>query len=123
MSALSAVLIGFSLWVVLAWFVRDDLDVAGFFIGLLLFCFLSWLFLGPETETGRAQRLSTEARERAERTPHVIREADGCKVYAFKANGRDHYFTRCGGQPVPTLTSHSESCGKNCTRTFTEEIK
>lgn len=28
-------------------------------------------------------------------TPHIIREADGCKVYEFIADGSTHYFTRC----------------------------
>lgn len=42
--------------------------------------------------------------EQRERTPHVVREADGCKVYAFKDGGRYHYFTRC---PMVTSTESS----------------
>ncbi|MEX3764494.1 hypothetical protein [Paraburkholderia phenoliruptrix] len=51
-----------------------------------------------------------EARERADATPHVIREADGCKVYAFKS-GDWHYFTRCGST-VTTERNWSERQGK-----------
>jgi hypothetical protein len=57
----------------------------------------------------------------AERTPHVIREADGCKVYAFKGDGVYHYFTRCGST-VTTDHQYTESCGKKCTTTKTESI-
>ncbi|HEX5126379.1 MAG TPA: hypothetical protein VFW00_06540 [Rhodocyclaceae bacterium] len=60
-------------------------------------------------------------RARAAATPHVIREADGCKVYEFSAAGRDHYFTRCGAV-VTTEKTGSESCGKNCTRPTSEII-
>ena len=47
-------------------------------------------------------------------TPHVIREAAGCKVYAFDANGRTHYFTRC---PLETTTEATqlEHHGKTAT--------
>lgn len=45
------------------------------------------------------------AKERAERQPHVIREADGCKVYAFKSGDRWHYFTRC---PYSQVTHDAE---------------
>lgn len=58
-----------------------------------------------------------EARERAARlvreTPHVIREAGGCQVYAFERSGREHYFTRCP-ETTSTETNWTESCGKNC---------
>ena len=51
-----------------------------------------------------------EAQEKVEATPHVIREADGCKVYAFKSGGLYHYFTRC---PEGTTTEghHQETTG------------
>ena len=28
-------------------------------------------------------------------TPHVIQQIDGCTVYTFVRDQRDHYFTRC----------------------------
>lgn len=44
---------------------------------------------------------------------------DGCSVYRFK-DGNYHYFTNCKGE---SLTTISESCGKNCTRTYSESIR
>lgn len=61
--------------------------------------------------------------QKEQRTPHVIREADGCKVYAFERDGRDHYFTRCPSSVTTTESSWSVSCGKNCSRTETESIE
>lgn len=49
-----------------------------------------------------------EAAERREATPHVVREADGCKVYAFKSGERYHYFTRC--KEMVTTDSSWEEC-------------
>lgn len=46
--------------------------------------------------------------EQQQETPHVIREADGCKVYAFKANDKMHYFTRCPDSKTSTETNHEE---------------
>ena len=55
------------------------------------------------------------------RVPQLLSEADGCRVYRFVDNGT-HYFTRCG-EHVTTVRHYTESCGKNCTRNRTEEIK
>lgn len=64
----------------------------------------------------------TAAVERkAAATPHVIREADGCKVYAFSAEGREHYFTRCPANTV-TEASYTQNCGKACTKVVVETI-
>lgn len=54
--------------------------------------------------------------------PHVVLEADGCKVYAFKSEGRYHYFTRCPDSATTTESSYTVTCGKNCTRVETETI-
>lgn len=71
--------------------------------GMLYGCFFSdW------AKSGDAAR---EAQERADATPHVIREADGCKVYAFKS-GDWHYFTRCSDGTVTTERSYTERHGK-----------
>lgn len=48
------------------------------------------------------------AKEQAEQTPHVIREADGCKVYAFKYGDRYHYFARCTDARTVTESSWDE---------------
>lgn len=57
----------------------------------------------------------------AQEIPHVIREADGCKVYEFKSNGNNHYFTRCG-ETVSTDRDYTKSCGKGCVKHETETI-
>lgn len=65
-----------------------------------------------------AERQRIRAEEARLAQPHVIREADGCKVYGWK-DGSWHYFTRCS---VPgTVTTDRNytvdvKCGKNCTR-------
>jgi hypothetical protein len=38
-------------------------------------------------------------------------ETDGCKVFRFEDNGRDHYFAHCG---VEANVNTQQSCGKNC---------
>ncbi|MBU9378737.1 hypothetical protein [Burkholderia gladioli] len=49
------------------------------------------------------------AQAAADATPHVIREADGCKVYAFRADSNWHYFTRCPDGTVTTERNWTES--------------
>lgn len=63
------------------------------------------------SDWGKRQEADREAQERADATPHVIREADGCKVYAFKS-GDWHYFTRCSDGSVTTERNWSERQGK-----------
>jgi hypothetical protein len=69
-----------------------------------------------------AARAAEAAQAKAEATPHVIREADGCKVYAFKAGDRYHYFTRCPGSSTTTESSWTERHGKSSV-TKTETIE
>ncbi|CAG9229396.1 hypothetical protein [Burkholderia vietnamiensis] len=71
-------------------------------------------------QAGERERAEQEKRDR---TPHVIREADDCKVYAWK-DGSDtyHYFTKCPNSTVQTDRTYTESCGKNCTRKKVESI-
>lgn len=58
----------------------------------------------------REQKTKEAAEALREQTPHVIREADGCKVYAFKSGANYHYFTRCPANTT-TETNNSYSCG------------
>ncbi len=51
------------------------------------------------------------ANDLAERTPHVIRQADGCKVYAFKSGEMYHYFTRCPNATTVTDRTYEECTG------------
>lgn len=75
----------------------------------------------PEESAAKAQET---IRERAERErPKKINEIDGCSIYSFYrvADGRNHYFTKCSDK-VTTESSHTESCGKNCTKQVSETI-
>jgi hypothetical protein len=49
----------------------------------------------------------------------ILFETDGCKVYRFVDAGRYVYFTNCAGT---TTAFHTESCGKNCTRTVPQAV-
>lgn len=56
----------------------------------------------------KATREKEAAQYRADQEPRVIREAGGCKVYAFKEGSHWHYFTKC---PTTTTTDRTyESC-------------
>lgn len=68
-------------------------------------------------------KAAEEAREKAERdlaqrerTPHIIREADGCKVYALKAGESWHYFTRCPNATVTTDRTYQRCTGSGKSR-------
>jgi hypothetical protein len=74
------------------------------------------------SEWYKADQARDAAQARAEATPHVIREADGCKVYAFKAGDRTHYFTRCPDSKTSTESSWTERHGKS-TVTKSETIE
>lgn len=60
-------------------------------------------------------------RRRAVETPHVVREADGCKVYAFESGGHTHYFTRCPGETTQTDTTRVIHSGKT-SKTVIESV-
>jgi hypothetical protein len=80
---------------------------------------IQWDNNRPSTIAARAAEAAQDA---ANRKPHVIREADGCKVYAFLSEGRYHYFTRCPGSSTSTESSWTESHGKShVTKTETIE--
>lgn len=61
------------------------------------------------SDWAKRQDEEREVQDRADATPHVIRAADGCRVYAFKAAGEWHYFTRCGDGSVTTERNWTES--------------
>lgn len=75
------------------------------------------IYWAENSESGKARRAAAAAEEQRERTPHVVREADGCKVYAFKAGDRYHYFTRCPASQVTTMSTWEECRGSIKQRT------
>lgn len=94
-------------------------------IALVLVCGLAFFGVKScsESEWHKNSEKERIAAARARATPHVIREADGCKVYAFHDGDRDHYFTRCPDSKTTTESSYTVHCGKNCNRTEVESIE
>jgi hypothetical protein len=79
-----------------------------------------------QTDSAKEERRKDAERRAAESRPHVIREADGCKVYAFKLDARWHYFTRCPNASTTTDSPYTvctgSANGRSCT-TKTESIE
>jgi hypothetical protein len=97
--------------------VAITLGKTGVCLGLLFFCVHSCFDSNWYKESERARA----AGRLAAATPHVIRETDGCKVYAFERDNTDHYFTRCG-DTVTTERNYTQSCGKGCVKHKQETI-
>lgn len=74
-----------------------------------------------DSEWYKADQREKAAQETQAAKLHIIREADGCKVYAFKSGERYHYFTKCG-LATTTESIYNVSCGKNCSKTEVETI-
>jgi hypothetical protein len=97
------VLIGVVLWLVIeGWLLDEYLGWSASFIGVDFFVMVAWVIFGEETESGKRIREQNAARARSESIPHVVREADGCKTYRVKIDGRFHYYTRCGDKTTHT---------------------
>ena len=83
-------------------------------LGIVVFiptCTYKSCFSDEAVAERKAEKAKEAAQYRADQEPRVIREADGCKVYAFKDGERWHYFTRC---PTTTTTdrNYTERSGK-----------
>jgi len=98
--------------------------------GWKVFLFLTMVWFGTlvyryNTDDEWAKERAEEARQKAEEqrrqeTPHVVREADGCKVYAFKSGDRWHYFTRCPNAVTVTDTAYEHCTGSGKSRSCKE---
>jgi hypothetical protein len=80
------------------------------FMGAILAAVAGLVYGCTCSDWAKREQAARDAQDRADATPHVIREADGCKVYAFKS-GDWHYFTRCGAT-VTTERNWTERQGK-----------
>lgn len=70
------------------------------------------------------QREAQRQADIAERTPHVYSKVDNCTVYIWKNGSYNSYFTKCDNtNKVVTEFSHSESCGKACTKQVKEKVE
>ena len=74
-------------------------------------CTYRSFFSDAAVAEAKAERVAHMEQEAKDAVPRVIREIDGCKVYAFKSQEKWHYFTRC---PATTTTdrNYSERNGK-----------
>lgn len=90
----------------------DFLAVMGRFalLAVVIFipiCTYKSCFSDEAVAENQAREEKKQAQAAADRQPRVIREVDGCKVYAFK-EGQWHFFTKC---PATTTTDRTyESC-------------
>lgn len=74
----------------------------------------------------RARVAAAKAQDLRDRTPHVIREADGCKVYQFKLGDKWPIFTRCNGTTVtdrPYEVCKTEGSGKMARKVCTQHVE
>ncbi|SPA50589.1 hypothetical protein [Cupriavidus taiwanensis] len=62
------------------------------------------------------------AREAQARQEAANRVPDGCTVYTFYNGDRWQFFTKCPSASTTTLNTHTESCGKTCSRTVESPI-
>lgn len=91
---------------------------------LLIVWFGTLIYRATTDEEWAKERAKEHAAEAAQRraneTPHVVREADGCKVYAFMAGDRWHYFTRCPNAVTVTDTAYEQCTGSGKFRSCKE---
>lgn len=102
---------------------EDDEGFAAFMMLLIGTGFGFWGFheADPQTPLDRAKEDNRKAEIRKQKeTPHVVREADGCKVYAFLSGDRWHYFTRCPDSTTVTDTAYQHCTGSGKTRSCKE---
>lgn len=112
---------------------KELLKGTGFVVGMMLWgcfvlaCFVGIGFLGYGIFWGSltpAQQEAHRQAEIAERTPHVYSKVDNCTVYIWRNGSYNSYFTKCDNtNKVVTEFSHSENCGKACTKKVTEKVE
>ena len=109
----------FFLWSIWAWATSgSSIGAACGVLLALISGYFSYQGTRPEHMAEiKAEEKKSQAAELREQTPHVVREADGCKVYAFKSGDRYHFFTRCPNSQTTTESSWKEChrAGKNTT--------
>lgn len=104
----------------------SDLTKAG--VGLLVVGLFGYAWIQalnapppPPTPAEIAAREQRAKEEQEARTPKLMSEADGCKVYAFWDRGYKHYFTKCA-DGVTTDATRTVTSGKS-SKTVIETIK
>lgn len=82
--------------VILGWFYLYQ----SYYVDLLVYCLgniaiITLAFIWYMWPMIQEDQKKAEAARRASQIPHIINRVDGCDIYAFVRNGREHYFTRC----------------------------
>ena len=105
----------------------------GFVIGMMLWVCAVLVVLGGigigiyyafESTLTPEQKEANRLADIAERTPHVYSKVDNCTVYIWRNGSYNSYFTKCDNtNKVVTEFSHSENCGKACTKKVTEKVE
>ena len=102
-----------------------DQDVFGSLAAVIIVVWGVWAYSIPDTPEEVAQKkVQAEQREAArieKETPKPLSQADGCTVYVFERQGREHFFTRCE-KTTSTETNWTEGCGKGCSRPMRDSI-
>ena len=110
----TGLVVGMSLWIL---FVVIIVGLAIYGIGYATYG-VYWGSLTP------AQQEAQRQAGIAERTPHVYSKVDNCTVYIWRNGSYNSYFTKCDTtNKVVTEFSHSENCGKACTKKVTEKVE
>ena len=105
---------------------NDDEGFGALMLLGIAFGFGSWGYheANPQTAIDRATEERQMAEQRAaNETPHVVREADGCKVYAFLSVDKWHYFTKCPNSQVTTDSTYTECTGSGKTRSCKDKVE
>lgn len=113
------------LFVAMCFCANIDQDVCVLFCFVIVFIWSVWAFNIPDTPeevaAKQAQALQKAEEERIKSTPRPMSQADGCTVYVFERQGREHFFTRCEAT-TSTETNWTEGCGKGCSRDVKDTI-
>ena len=102
-----------------------DADVFGILFAICIIVWSAWAITIPDTPAEvaakQAQIAEREAKTKEKETPKPLSEVDGCTVYVFERQGREHFFTRCPAT-TSTETNWTEGCGKGCSRPMRDSI-
>ena len=100
-------------------------NLFGTLFALCILVWSIWAISIPDTPEEAAakqvEKIRKEEIEKQKAIPKVLSEADGCTVYVFERQGREHFFTRCPAT-TSTETNWTEGCGKGCSRPMHDSI-
>ena len=94
------------------------------FVCFVLACIGVGIYYAFESTLTPEQKEANHQADITERTPHVYSKVDNCTVYIWRNGSYNSYFTKCDNtNKVVTEFSHSENCGKACTKKVTDKVE